>query len=167
MGATDNSRGCPSCPVNRITPDAVWPVDPLKRMNWVVQPPESTKWGKNKSDAVGAAFSSAGGVVVTRMSCRWLIASRSPTAAMSGAVEAILRIPENGVVNAGKNSSMNRAMWPDAGMVSDSGSPVTAPSRSVNSSETVVGAPDVLVRAMPLRTEWGCPGRAARLDVEA
>ena len=95
---------------------------------------------------------------MTRMSCRWLIASRSPTAAMSGAVEAILRIPENGVVNAGKNSSMNRAMWPDAGMVSDSGSPVAVPSRSVNSSETVVGASDVLVRAMPLRTEWGWPG---------
>ena len=30
---TDNSRGCPSCPVNRITPAAGWPVDPLKRMN--------------------------------------------------------------------------------------------------------------------------------------
>ena len=25
VGVTDNSRGCPSCPVNRITPDAVWP----------------------------------------------------------------------------------------------------------------------------------------------
>ncbi len=33
VGATDSSRGCPSCPVNRITPDARWPVDPLKRMN--------------------------------------------------------------------------------------------------------------------------------------
>ena len=32
------------------------------------------------------------------------------------------------------------------------------PSRSVNSSETVVGASDVLVRAMPLRTAWGWPG---------
>ena len=144
--------------MNRITPDTVWPGEPLKRMNWVVQPPESTKWGKNRPDAAGTAFSFTGGVVVTRMSCRWLIAKRSPTAAMLGAVEAILRIPENGVVKAGKNSSMNRAMWPDAGMVSDSGSPVAVPSRSVNSSETVVGASELLVRAMPLRTEWGWPG---------
>ena len=86
---------------------------------------------------------------------------------MSGAVEAILRLPANGVVNAGKNSSMNRATCPDAGMVSEAGSSVAVPSRSVNSSETVVGAPDVLVRAMPLRTEWGLFGRAARVDVHA
>ena len=45
IGATDSSRGCPSCPLNRIIPDAAWPGAPLKRMNWVVQPPESTKWG--------------------------------------------------------------------------------------------------------------------------
>ena len=36
--------------------------------------------------------------------------------------------------------------------------PVAVPSRSVNSSETIVSASDVLVRAMPLRTEWGWPG---------
>ena len=40
----------------------------------------------------------------------------------------------------------------------DSVSPVAVPSSAVNSSETVVGASDVLVRAMPLRTEWGWPG---------
>ena len=33
----------PFCPVNRITPDAGWPGERLKRMNWVVHPPESTK----------------------------------------------------------------------------------------------------------------------------
>ena len=41
-------------PVNRINPDDVRSVEPLKRMNWVVHPPGSTKWGKNRSDAVSS-----------------------------------------------------------------------------------------------------------------
>ncbi len=77
---------------------------------------------------------------------------------MSGVGEAILRIPENGVVNVGKNSSLNRATWPDAGRVRDSVSPVAEPSSAVNSSDTTVAVSDVLVRAMPLRTEPGWPG---------
>ena len=55
VGSTANSSGCPFCPGNRINPDEARSVEPLKRMNRVVHPPESTKWGKNGPDGDGAA----------------------------------------------------------------------------------------------------------------
>ena len=129
-------------------------------MNCVVHPPESTRCGKNRSDAVVAESSSDGGVVVTTMSPRPLIVSRRPMTARSFAadcagmveLEAIRRIPENGGVNAGKNSSMNRATWPDAGMVRDAAGPVDVPSNAVSWSVTAAAVSKVLVRAMPLLT---------------
>jgi hypothetical protein len=53
---------CPDEEKNRSEPDEVWSVDPLKRMNCVVYPLPSAKWGKNCSALEAAALHCTGRV---------------------------------------------------------------------------------------------------------
>src|SRR5205823_9633270 len=117
----------PSCLKKRKFPLDDWPVDPLKRMNWVVYPPPLTRCGKSISAAAGAPPSLLGGVVVIRKSPRSLYRARKPVIDNPKVVPPeTLSTPLNGNATVGNSSWTKLATWPLAGTVILTGSAAAA-----------------------------------------